>query len=39
MEPCCRIYRVRDQNVYIHLIVDERRDVRSLFERRLLRDG
>jgi toxin ParE1/3/4 len=34
--PYRLIYRVRDERVYIYLIVDGRRDIQSLLERRLL---
>ncbi|MBI4384392.1 MAG: type II toxin-antitoxin system RelE/ParE family toxin [Nitrospinae bacterium] len=35
-KPYRIIYRVRDKNVYVLLIVDGRRDMRALLQRRLL---
>lgn len=33
------IYEVRQETVYVHVIVDTRRDMKSLLTRRLLRTG
>lgn len=35
-KPCRIIYRVMDEHVYVLLIADGRRDMRTLLERRLL---
>jgi hypothetical protein len=35
-KPCRVIYRVMDKNVYVLLMVDGRRDMQSLLQRRLL---
>ena len=36
LKPYRIIYRVMDKNVYVLLIVDDRRDMQSLLQRRLL---
>ena len=35
-KPYCIIYRVMDKNVYVLLMVDGRRDMQTLLQRRLL---
>jgi len=36
-KPYCIIYRVMEQNVYVLVIADGRRDMQTLLQRRLLR--
>lgn len=33
------IYEVRDETIYVHIVCDTRRDMRTLLSRRLLRAG
>ena len=35
-KPCRIIYRVKEQNVYVLVIADGRRDMQTLLQRRLL---